>query len=784
MKLSLFKFKKLIHLIPFLFYIIISLIAFRGFLSFESIIGHNWDHNLTGLSCNIDNILNKGIHLWDDTGLGFANMWQLSSKIWLLLWSLAGKVIGAKLYILYMLILTLTFLGSTIYFYSFYFLSNCSLRTSTIYFSSILGGLFFMFSPVVLGHIIGGAYTQLVSLIPLILLLISIEWGRKSFNYSKAILLCSICMAFISISWQQFVFSTIFLIGYIIILFNINIKFKIYYIFLFLISTFFTNFYWMLPTICSIRYDNVTSKLQKALYVSNLVHNVPSILDAFHASGYFVPFFKTVEKQIYDYHICSFTAILFVIIICSTFILVPRYYSKLHKSIIYWLFLFLFFLIFATGFNAPAGPLVKILYDKISFMSLFRSPQWFMGPLTVCFSLLLSITISILIDKLKLKKTKILFLIIILFIVSPTYITGDFGTSIIYNSRINDNHWYNGDHLDSYNIPYDYKKSLEIIAETEEAVRVLPLPMEGAPYYLSKSYQRQGSGKDPELLMGPKAVLASDITRDYRTRKILSYLERLIYNQYSDKFIHWLKYVNAGFIILKKDRIPNAPPNLNTWDYTRVNKLIERNKNIIARTIVNGKSTKLLKLSPSITLPRIYATKSIICNSLDVDSELDFMDYNQHHQFSYIELGKNISYNDWPKLNQNSLPIIDFQKINSSKYHVKIQNLKSNFLLIFQEQYHPMWKVKINDKYILPEKYHFRANVYANAWLINESLIKKNLIGKSLSSTANGKSCEIIIEFVLQKYVTVGIYISIITIVLLLFFIITHKFLKRPKLKK
>ena len=68
-------------------------------------------------------------------------------------------------------------------------------------------------------------------------------------------------------------------------------------------------------------------------------------------------------------------------------------------------------------------------------------------------------------------------------------------------------------------------------------------------------------------------------------------------------------------------------------------------------------------------------------------------------------------------LNQINDATILFKKINPTKYIVNCNSTYS-FFLVFSETYSTDWVAYVNGKQ-LPEKDHFVANGFANAWYIN-----------------------------------------------------------------
>lgn len=92
-------------------------------------------------------------------------------------------------------------------------------------------------------------------------------------------------------------------------------------------------------------------------------------------------------------------------------------------------------------------------------------------------------------------------------------------------------------------------------------------------------------------------------------------------------------------------------------------------------------------------------------------------------------------------------PEIDYQKINPTKYQVRIKKAESPFVLAFMESYSPDWKAKING-IVLPEGKHKMINGYANSWFI-------------VPNDSNQETeYEIELEYIPQRYFYLGIAIS------------------------
>jgi len=93
-------------------------------------------------------------------------------------------------------------------------------------------------------------------------------------------------------------------------------------------------------------------------------------------------------------------------------------------------------------------------------------------------------------------------------------------------------------------------------------------------------------------------------------------------------------------------------------------------------------------------------------------------------------------------------PTITYQKMNPTKYEVKIANATEPFFLVFGENYDSGWQASVGDKPV-GDKNHFIVNGYANCWYINKT-----------------STFTITLEFWPQKLFYAGAAISITTLIL------------------
>ena len=104
-----------------------------------------------------------------------------------------------------------------------------------------------------------------------------------------------------------------------------------------------------------------------------------------------------------------------------------------------------------------------------------------------------------------------------------------------------------------------------------------------------------------------------------------------------------------------------------------------------------------------------------------------------------------------------SLPIIKFEKVDSTKYAYQIKNASSPFILVFSELFDSGWRNTESNE-------HFLVNGYANAWKINRT---GDFVGE--------------IEFYPQKLLRIGYLISGTSVALGVILVIYLIFIQRKK---
>lgn len=111
----------------------------------------------------------------------------------------------------------------------------------------------------------------------------------------------------------------------------------------------------------------------------------------------------------------------------------------------------------------------------------------------------------------------------------------------------------------------------------------------------------------------------------------------------------------------------------------------------------------------------------------------------------------------------SGLNIVDmnWKKINPTLYELTISNQKLPFVLIFSETFHPLWELQDAEGKVVKLP-HFSINGFANAWLAEKVVPQK-----------------IYVKFILQDIRNKGIYISLVSYILLIGLVVVLKYRRK-----
>ncbi len=601
---------------------------------------------------------------------------------------------------------------------------------------------------------------------------------------------------------------------------------------------FFLNLWWIMPTILfvteGIKHAAAIGGTTSVFKVSS---SQSSFINIFRLLGYW-PFSASGwggDPYIHWASIYSTIPFLILGFILPILALLPFLSKQKNRIIFYFGILLLLGSFLMKGMHPPLGSINKWMFLNIPLFVIFRNPYEKFGIIVVLsYAVLVGMGFGIIYGFLKkyswqLAKTSILILYILFFgIYMWPYWTGDL---IPQKGKISP-----GAHI---RIPDYYYEAGRYISNQSREFKILSLPhQEGAAYNWRYGY----FGSD-DLLHHflQKPLLARTINTGSIIDPYLSNLFSLFDKTKLDKNINQLLGItNIRYILVHNDinYFINTPnPHIKAEN---IKSILETQKGIHLEKSF-GK-LDLYKISDKYFLPHIYPALGIIVvmprsygttneksdieilpdilsmEDEDVRNGIFFSSQNEH-KMEFIKHVINNSYDFKKKilitqegskriyLGPNiKTPIIEFKKINPTKYRIRVYGATEDFPLIFSESYDEGWKAYVmpmgkrwktisdkqkdaiqNDnlpagwfyetwgKARISDDYHWVVNGYANSWWINLNEIKKD--GGYVQNPDGSIDFELVLEFWPQQVFYLGLLISGLTLLL------SIAFLLRPRRK-
>lgn len=622
-------------------------------------------------------------------------------------------------------------------FISMFFLLKNTLKVNLIF--SVLLSVFYIINPFSAYYLQFLIFAQILFILPIFFILIN----RFFYKYRELFIFFGLASFVLSFGFANIPIFGIALISIFVfliinsVIINNRLDYKRIFInFVLILTSFFLiNFWWIqnfifnFKSFIQISPKNFAIGMQEGYKYSNILYKVFSLSWIIPDSANY----SFISNFFYSPLINPFLLIPFIyIILCSI-----RFYKNFR--IILYSLLFILLAVFLTAGGSGPGPLrgIYLLMMKyIPFFFIFKSPAEKFGLLLI---FIISITLGLLI-KLESKQKRIIYIasFYLLICIIP-FLTGNF----IVEGKIGDNIYQSKKFI----LKEEYTETIDIINRDKNLYRVLSLP--GSLNYqvaLSIENNRYYTGMDPIMYALNKPFIAaySNSKYDYLFSKI------------SDK--GWekvLPFYNIKEIVLNKDTYPwfgfLGEIGINDLEKTLDSKFSNRKYGNITIYDVNN------------FLPKVYAADKF---EILGDTTDNFFSFVSNHNFIgensnqaiFLQNQLNSSQVDFLTEYKESeiflRPDITFQKVNSTKYVIKVEKATTPFFLIFSESFSSDWKAYIEDKdfnfnkilfnyksigvketehemnlkindisYIfkkpIKENDHYFVNDYANAWYLN-----------------------------------------------------------------
>lgn len=555
------------------------------------------------------------------------------------------------------------------------------------YFLGIISGLFYVFNLYVMSQVwVRLLYSLIIlwSLLPLLLYL-WIRWIDESNKLSLIILnLLFILFAGVFALPSGIIAVWITFILYIFLSEKKNKRIEGRYIkgILGFVIWIILSLWWLFPVVKIS--DNVyTPLLNKNNNLSSL-NEVSKYYDNddiftlkqkyyFGDSGIFGDYDKNVYKKI-------ISIVVFVMVIFGVLS------STKVKNIKYIYTLFLIGWFISKGFNPPLGKLFyTVLFSVSKYFEVLRNPYEKFGSIYVLFY---SIFFALGIDYLTKKAGKNKYIVLVPLLVGIIF----YLPSPIYSARLySDNQ--------RIKIPEDYNKVNRYVTEDS---RILHLPFQSTA---DIKYLWGYRGEEPSMYLLDKSSISAPSS--------IKGLDEFYFNfgdYIENKNISsFLQITNTRYILLHNDKDLSK---YYGYGYSDVKNFIENNKDMVFER--QEGDLILYRYGGSIS-GWIYP----VIDFQSVDSVEDLYSKITSDNFNgistaLVNVEDALKYEIENKIKNNSLPMVNYVKINPSKYIVNVSE-SNGFILILVNNFNSLWIASING---VPIKDHFMVNGYANGWII------------------------------------------------------------------
>ncbi|MBT5502727.1 hypothetical protein HN643_05685 [Candidatus Falkowbacteria bacterium] len=627
----------------FCLYVLMAVFSIRKLLSTVGTVGHNWDWSVPNMASFLSNQVYSSFYLWKDSVLGFSAM-SLTLPVKLLRIILVGPFslldLDGNYFSKFLLIFTMTLAAFGMYLCLRRLLKHYKLEAN-LGLMSFVGGLLYGFSPFLFSEFIGGAMSQFLAyaLWPWCFLSFHylINSSRKIYLLTSAVLITALM-----ISIQQFVFVVVMFCLYCSWYAWLKKDWQIIKR-LILVGVFslFLNAYWIVPMIADFGYLSGL-KAQKGFAGIALknIQSAPKVWQMLVGTGFFDRHMFTATMS--NVILPIWYAVMYLSL-AGTFLYVTIK-KKFNKDILFWLFTFVIFMIFATSGNPPFGDFVLWLVQHFSAYAMFRSAQHYIPGVLFCLTIIFAYGFTLIFEDLKKVNKKIAksVLIIILLVWSlPYWYLGDIGREVLTKK--------NKDHIDVYQLNPDLEEVYEYLDENLEGAKVLAQPISFSPAFVPNDYQLDGQGVDVNQIFAPFNVVVDQGFSNKMGEKLLQgFRDFQCQAKNSELYSKMLQILNIQYVYFRTDIVPHFSC-ARIWNISQQKEYLMNNKDL---------------------------------NLLSLSENIDLYEYNDFTPFLYIankdividgDMGSLISYLDISEYNNNFKPVIHFSEAGQyGEYAVEV----------------------------------------------------------------------------------------------------------------
>lgn len=415
------------------------------------------------------------------------------------------------------------------------------------------------------------------------------------------------------------------------------------------------------------------------------------------------------------------------------------------------LLIFLFFSIGAHPSN-PAKSIYEYLSSNLLLFNVFRDPYKSVSFINLIFSIGIVLIFNALVVRTKLYLTSIFTFIVLLLVVSQSYLVGD----VYKKSELLQVPQYINEYADWNNNnreQYDSKK--------------LILP--GQPFPTLEFVVQEGKGSPILFQMMNSKAVQNNVT-------FTPYIESMQRSVYKPEFEKMLGFYNIPYAVNFKDIDYKVFKSENP---EKIATKLPENMALV-KTFGDRQQVQVYEVNNTVLNDTLYIPSRIVYvqNNKNVDKILNSVFTQQpDNDFAYIIRGSN------KEVVIGKTPDMRIVSRSNIEFVVEFKNVRDNFLLVFNENFSNGWLLKKQDSILQSISVdHFIVNGFTNGYYIDVKNIRKQL-GEDMITTNNDGSINFTLKLYYQPqyYLYAGIAITILTMLVAFVYYIKSAFTRRAK---
>lgn len=498
----------------------------------------------------------------------------------------------------------------------------------------------------------------------------------------------------------------------------------------------------------------------------------------------------------------NLTNYLLPLLVFSSLFFIKNKSKNIVGKIVFFLLLGLLFIFLSKSSNAPFGNLYRLVLERIPVLRAFRTTAYLILCTAVSYSILAAYTIVEI--KENLKKNPFLSLLIpvslvILLLVNSYPLLMGYPTLYEFYSNKNLQR--------GRKIPESYYAFEKYLKSDESDVKILSLPLTFGYEALKSDPNYYGIPLLPLIISKP-LIGTRNFDFGNSNAALTEILEAEIITANSvAKNIAGM--TNVKYLLLKRDASgidPEYSENVISMNFKKLLKsdelvLFQNSNEFLLPHFYIPRET-FISDSPPIEIPEILNSLETSIIRSENRIAIYFSKQNKGFTRNFPLTAK------WNK--KDTSPQLEFKKINPTKYRVRIHNALNPFPLVFLESFHPGWGIYLSDikagnKLILADLFsekikgsvqndnlpdgnffepwfykklaqtdHLLVNSFANSWTIKPDKICTSS-SSCIKNADNSYDFELLIFFEPQKLADLGYFVSLITILITILFLIIRQ---------